>query len=177
MKKLTTELKKLDNILYALASEESYFLSDQNLKNAKFYDENKIDYLINEELIKITSAPICYKLTQKGIVFISNGGFEREQKKQKLNKTSNLVYLLATPIIAFISLVLSIIAISQSNFLNGNKNGYDNFIFQSGVDSLWIVKDTIIGQIEYTEEYSFSKVDSIENKELIKRQTITHAHK
>ena len=173
MKNLNNELQKLDSILNEIAQKEGYFIREDELKKNKIYEKAKIDFLLNENLIEATSTPVFIKLTQKGIIFISKGGFTKENKNLKLNKTSNIVYLLATPFIALISVVLSIIAL---NISSPKEIKWNNNLQMNAADSCWILKDTSINEIEIIEKYSFSKNDTTDVKELIKRQTITRGH-
>ena len=169
MKDLNKELKTLDDILNKIVQEEGYSIKEEELKKTKGYDKAKIEFLKEEKYIEETSTPVYFKITQKGIIFISKGGYSSENRNLRLSKTSNIVYLLATPFIALISVVLSIIALSNS--VAKESKSSSNYQLNE-IDSCWIRKDTSIKEIEITEKYSYSKKDTTDINELIKSQTI-----
>jgi hypothetical protein len=170
MQALIDELIILDEILKLIAKENNFCVAESKLKEFKYYNENRIDFLTKEGLIRKTSPPEIYILTQRGIVFIAGGGFEKEKKKQVFDRTSNLVYLLASPLIAILSLILSIIAISRPD--NSSRNNKSFIPLNNIVDSCWISKDSSISKLKIIEEYSCLKSDTVDTYEMIKRQTI-----
>lgn len=107
MNSIKKELQRLDKILSYLIAQFDFRSDESNFKKNGF-DNNRIDFLCDERLIFRTNPPVQYKLTQKGIIHISKGGFASEFKKKRIDRTINLLYLLSSIIILFISLLLSI---------------------------------------------------------------------
>jgi hypothetical protein len=144
MRAITDELKKLDNILTYIGNHRNSSVSEEELKSSKLYDLEKFIFLEKEGMILCTRIPISYRLTQKGIVFISYGGYEYESKRKRMDRRSNLFYLLSSPLIALVSLLLSLFALIIS--LSANKNNEEQPLnFTSEIKlSFPEIKDTII---------------------------------
>lgn len=171
MKKLTKELEQLDLILTKLAGSEQYGIAENELKKFKHYSSKRLAFLIDEKLISKSDSPIYFQLTQKGIVFTAKGGFQKENKMQIFFKNSNLIYLIATPIMAMISVSISIFTLFYSKQAEIDvTNNNDNII-----DSHWQKRDTTLNNIELIEQYKYNKSDTTIVNEMVKRQTITKA--
>ena len=121
MENIIEELTKLDNILIFVGNQYNHSILEEELKKNNLYNIEQLIFLQQEGFLKCTNIPISYRLTQKGIVFISNGGFEQELKRKNIDRKSNLIYLLSSPLLAFSSLILSIFAIYFSLTISKNK--------------------------------------------------------
>jgi len=115
MKEITKVLKDFDNILRSIASKQEMTISEIELQKNNAFKEEQILYLIDEGLVIRTKAPVHYKISQKGIVFISQGGYQKANRNLIVNRTSNIVYLVASPLIALISVTISIFTFIYTN--------------------------------------------------------------
>lgn len=115
---ISDQLKKLDNILIYIGNKTNHAVLEGDIKNSNVYDIECLIFLEEEAMIKRTQIPVSYRLTQKGMVFILGGGYKEESKRKRLDRRSSLIYLLSSPLIAFISLLLSSIALYFSLIIN-----------------------------------------------------------
>jgi hypothetical protein len=140
MKEYINELKMLDNLLILIAESVDYCVSENKIRSSVYFNNKRLIFLEKEELIMRTNSPVNFQLTQKGLVFISNGGFVKERKKQNFNRNSNLINSISTPIIALISVTISIIALIRTNTPIHNENNLNNSKISEHIDSCTLIK-------------------------------------
>lgn len=161
MKEIKRELKKLDKILALIGCKSKHCISKDELEKNPLSSHLRIDFLENEGLIMRSRTPVYYSLTQKGIVFIANGGYSLERKRSNRYKTSNMIYLIGTPIIALVSLLISFSAFHLSNTTTpADKNG-SNPNLSSSFTSLWIDEDSMLNEVQIIEKSYSSCSDTL----------------
>jgi hypothetical protein len=140
------ELKKTDDILRFILSTQGEDCTENKLKAEGLFCYERLAYLQSEGLISRLIHSATYILTQKGIIFISMGGYEAEWKKMESTKKLNTFYLFVTPACAFLSLALSITTLCLTYNRSGNLNFSSKFdiSFPEKKDTALLLNDSIL---------------------------------
>lgn len=121
MKNFYDELDNLDKILTLIGNQEGFYISEVELMKYNYAGQRQLTFLNDENYIYKTNAPVVYRLTQKGILFISKGGFIGERKRIEFERRGNLFNSIGSPIFSLISVIIASFALYFSTIKPNNE--------------------------------------------------------
>lgn len=138
-------LKDLDALLSLINDQSDHYISVNELEERKFYEKKLLNFLCEERYLTFDGSTIGrggYKLTLNGYLFVLNGGYQGNLKKKRNDIRRNNFYLVATPTIAVIATIISIISLAKTSSKTNHPLHFENH-FSFSKDTMIIKSDTI----------------------------------